>query len=140
MPTTPQLPIGSGFDADSTIAEVLEDVDLTGRLAVVTGGYSGIGTEVTRGLSAAGATVIVPARRPALARSELAGVERVEIEELDLADLRSVAGCAARLCDRGSPIDMLINNAAILLGLSRRRAHPVAAASHPQGDGRSGLV
>lgn len=65
---TPQHPINSGFTADSTIAEVLKGIDLTGQLAVVTGGYSGIGTAVTRGLSVAGATVVVPARRPDQAR------------------------------------------------------------------------
>jgi NAD(P)-dependent dehydrogenase (short-subunit alcohol dehydrogenase family) len=59
--TTPQRPINSGFTADSTIADVLAGIDLTGRLAIVTGGYSGIGTAVTRGLSKAGATVVVAA-------------------------------------------------------------------------------
>lgn len=41
MPATPQRPIGSGFGAQSTAADVLEGVDLTDALAVVTGGYSG---------------------------------------------------------------------------------------------------
>jgi hypothetical protein len=44
---TPQHPINSGFMADSIIADVLEGIDLTGKLAIVTGGYSGIGTAVT---------------------------------------------------------------------------------------------
>jgi short chain dehydrogenase len=88
--TTPQHPISSGFSDNSTIAEVLKGIDLAGRLAIVTGGYSGIGTAVTRGLSDAGATVVVPARRPDQARKEIGDVARVEIAELDLADLASV--------------------------------------------------
>jgi NAD(P)-dependent dehydrogenase (short-subunit alcohol dehydrogenase family) len=113
---TPQRPIGSGFDADTTATEVLRGVDLSGRLAIVTGGYSGIGTEVTRALSAAGATVIVPARRPAVARHVLGGpgLHRVEVEELDLADLNSVAAFVDRFLTSGRQVDLLINNAAVM--------------------------
>ena len=57
---TPQEPVGSGFGAKSTATEVLDGVDLTGRFAVVTGGYSGIGLETTRALVGAGADVLVP--------------------------------------------------------------------------------
>src|SRR5262245_59081019 len=46
--TTAQHKIGSGFGATSTAGEVLAGIDLTGRLAIVTGGYSGIGLETTR--------------------------------------------------------------------------------------------
>jgi hypothetical protein len=42
MSTTKQ-PVNSGFTADSTVAELLEGTNLTGQLAIVTGGYSGIG-------------------------------------------------------------------------------------------------
>ena len=61
---TPQHKIDSGFGARSTPADVLAGIDLTGRTAIVTGGYSGLGLETTRGLAEAGAHVIVPARRP----------------------------------------------------------------------------
>jgi hypothetical protein len=71
--TTPQRRIKSGFTADSTIGDVLD------------------GTAVTRGLSDAGATVVVPARRPAQARKEIGDVPGVEIAELDLADLGAAA-------------------------------------------------
>ena len=61
---SPQQKIGSGFGAQSTAAEVMQGVDLSGKLAVVTGGYCGLGLETTRALAAAGAHVVVPARRP----------------------------------------------------------------------------
>ena len=77
--TTPQRPIGSGFGYRSTAAEVLEGIDLGGRIAIVTGGYSGLGLETTKALSAAGATVVVPSRRRAHAEEVLAGVPRVEV-------------------------------------------------------------
>jgi NADP-dependent 3-hydroxy acid dehydrogenase YdfG len=75
--TTAQTPIGSGFGAATTAREVLDDIDLTGRLAVVTGGYSGLGLEATRALTAAGAHVVVPARRPDAAKEALDGLEGV---------------------------------------------------------------
>jgi NAD(P)-dependent dehydrogenase (short-subunit alcohol dehydrogenase family) len=112
--TTPQQPIGSGFGAESTAADVLEGIDLTGKLAVVTGGYSGLGLETTRALSRAGATVIVPARRPDAAAEALAGIDRVELDQLDLGDLASVRAFAERLLDQARGIDILINNAGIM--------------------------
>jgi NAD(P)-dependent dehydrogenase (short-subunit alcohol dehydrogenase family) len=112
--TTPQHPIGSGFGARSTAAEVLAGRDLGGRLAIVTGGYSGLGLETVRALSGAGASVIVPARRPSHALEELAGIANVEVEELDLGDLESVRGCARRILDGAVGVDILINNAAIM--------------------------
>ena len=69
-----QKPIGSGFGAKSEPTEVLEGIDLNGKVALVTGGYSGIGLETTRALSDCGARVIVPARRPDIAKNELEGI------------------------------------------------------------------
>jgi NAD(P)-dependent dehydrogenase (short-subunit alcohol dehydrogenase family) len=111
---TPQHPINSGFGYRTTASEVLDGIDLTGRLAVVTGGYSGLGLETTRALSNAGANVVVPARRPDHAREQLNGLDRVEVDELDLGDLDSVHGFASRFLESGRSIDMLINNAAIM--------------------------
>ena len=113
MPSA-QHPVGSGFGATTTAAETLSGIDLTGQLAVVTGGYSGIGIETTRALSGAGAHVVVPARRPAVAAEALAGIAGVEVDELDLGDLDSVAGFADRLAGSGRGIDLMIDNAGIM--------------------------
>jgi NAD(P)-dependent dehydrogenase (short-subunit alcohol dehydrogenase family) len=112
---TPQQPIGSGFGPRSTAAEVVDGIDLTDRLAIVTGGYSGLGLETVRALTGAGAQVVVPARRPAVAEEALAGAGvRAEIDALDLGDLDSVGAFAQRFLDSGRAIDILINNAAIM--------------------------
>jgi NAD(P)-dependent dehydrogenase (short-subunit alcohol dehydrogenase family) len=111
---TPQRKIGSGFGEHSTAAEVLAGIDLNGKLAVVTGGYSGIGLETVRALSGAGATVVVPARRPSKAEEMLAEVPRTEVGELDLGALESVQAFATRLLERGRGVDIMINDAAIM--------------------------
>src|SRR5687767_6481140 len=105
MITTLQRPIGSGFGPASTAAEVLRGIDLSGKLALVTGGYSGIGLETTRALAAAGAHVVVPARRPAVAAAAIPGAE---VDELDLADLASVARFADRFLASGRALDIAV--------------------------------
>jgi hypothetical protein len=57
MPTL-QTPIGSGFGAASTAGNVIKGIDLSEKIAIVTGGYSGIGVETVRALRSAGAKVI----------------------------------------------------------------------------------
>src|SRR3954463_14419880 len=114
MTTTPQQKIGSGFGAQSTAAEVIGGIDLGGKLAVVTGGYSGVGLETVRALVGAGAGVVVPARRVDHARAELAGIKRVEVAELHLDDLDSVHGFAQRFLETDRKLDLLINNAGVM--------------------------
>ncbi|HZO76681.1 MAG TPA: SDR family NAD(P)-dependent oxidoreductase [Solirubrobacteraceae bacterium] len=98
MPTaTPQHKIGSGFGARSTAWETLQGIDLTGKLAIVTGGYSGVGLETTRALAGAGAQVVVPARRRAAAEQALAEVDGVDRgTKLATATAHHSAGAAPR--------------------------------------------
>ncbi|MGW3995695.1 SDR family NAD(P)-dependent oxidoreductase [Amycolatopsis sp. NPDC004772] len=112
--TTAQHKIGSGFGATTTAAEAVAGADLTGKLAVVTGGYSGIGLETTRALTGAGAHVVVPARRRETAGEALAGIETTEVDELDLGDLESVRAFADRFLASGREIDLFIANAGIM--------------------------
>ena len=98
--------------------EAVANIDLSGKTAIVTGGYSGLGLETTRALAAAGAAVLVPARRVEHARNELAALGdlagEIEIEALDLGDLSSVESFATRFLATQRGIDLLINNAAIM--------------------------
>src|ERR1700754_4267574 len=90
MPT-PQAPIGSGYGAASTAAEVIAGRDLTGKTVVVTGGYSGIGVETVRAFRSAGAKVVVPARDLAKAKANLADImPDVRLEIMDLLDPASI--------------------------------------------------
>ncbi|NUU25426.1 MAG: SDR family NAD(P)-dependent oxidoreductase [Streptomycetaceae bacterium] len=109
-----QHKLGTGFGAHSTADDVLEGIDLSGKTALVTGGYSGLGAETTRALVRAGASVVVPARQPAEAREALAGVPRVEVDTIDLADLASVRAFAERRVATGRPLDIVINNAGVM--------------------------
>ncbi|MDQ1065668.1 SDR family NAD(P)-dependent oxidoreductase [Streptomyces canus] len=112
--STAQHKIGSGFGAHSTADDVLAGIDLSGKLAIVTGGYSGLGLETTRALTKAGARVVVPARRPDTAWKALAGLDGVELDELDLGDLESVRAFAERFLDSGRTVDFVIDNAGIM--------------------------
>lgn len=109
-----QQPAGSGFNAKSTAKDVIKGVDLTGKIAVVTGGNTGIGLETTRTLAAAGATVIVSARDMDKAGKNLQGISNVEIEHMDLMSPASIDAFANKFLASGRPLDLLINNAGIM--------------------------
>jgi NAD(P)-dependent dehydrogenase (short-subunit alcohol dehydrogenase family) len=110
---TLQQPIGSGFGAASTAADTLRGIDLTGKVAIVTGGGAGIGVETTRALRGAGATVIVPARDRTKAATALVGLD-VEIAPMDLGDPASIAAFAAGFLASGRPLHILIHSAGIM--------------------------
>jgi NAD(P)-dependent dehydrogenase (short-subunit alcohol dehydrogenase family) len=109
-----QKPIGSGFTASSTAAEVIAGIDLTGKIALVTGGYAGLGLETTKVLSKAGATVLVPARNIEKARTALKGIKNVEVEEMDLIDPVSIDKFVRKFIATGHPLHILVNSAGIM--------------------------
>ena len=111
---TPQSPIDSGFGAASTTADVIRGIDLAGRVAIVTGGYAGLGLETAKTLAAAGARVIVPARDREKALKNLEGSDGIELETLDLMDPVSIDAFAARFLASGRPLHILVNNAGIM--------------------------
>jgi NAD(P)-dependent dehydrogenase (short-subunit alcohol dehydrogenase family) len=111
---TPQVPIGSGFTPASTASDVMRGVNLTGKVAIVTGGYSGIGRETARVLCDAGARVIVPARDLDRAQAAMAGIPGVEILPMDLVDPDSVDHFADWFRATGLPLHFLINSAGIM--------------------------
>jgi NAD(P)-dependent dehydrogenase (short-subunit alcohol dehydrogenase family) len=111
------------FGAQSTAAEVIAGVDLTGKRAIVTGAASGIGVETARALAGAGADVTLAVRDltagAKVAREIVAGTgnQQVTAAALDLADLASV-----RSFVRAWPgtLDLLVANAGIMATPERR--------------------
>ena len=94
--------------------------DLTGKLAVVTGGSDGLGRGLAGRLAQAGAEVILPVRnaaKGAAAAASLGGA--VSTRPLDLTSLESVAALADGLLADGRPIDILINNAGVMAPATR---------------------
>jgi NAD(P)-dependent dehydrogenase (short-subunit alcohol dehydrogenase family) len=109
-----QQSVESGFNAKSTTADVIKGIDLTGKIAIVTGGNTGIGLETTKTLTAAGATVIVAARDLEKAKKNLHGITNVELLALELMDPASIDAFAESFLASGRPLHMLINNAGIM--------------------------
>ncbi|MGC4877761.1 SDR family oxidoreductase [Micromonospora sp. DT43] len=94
--------------------------DLTGKLAVVTGGSDGLGLGLATRLARAGAEVVLPVRNAAKGAAALDTVRAaapgatVSTRELDLASLDSVSALAEGLLGEGRPIHLLINNAGVM--------------------------
>lgn len=109
--------ITTPFDAESTAAQVIAGIDLSGRRTVVTGGASGIGVETARALASAGAEVTLAVRnveageRTAADITDSTGNERIAVAPLDLADQVSVAAFVAAW---DGPLHILINNAGVM--------------------------
>ncbi|ETV32157.1 oxidoreductase [Pseudomonas aeruginosa BWHPSA043] len=112
--TIRQTPINSGFGAKTQASEVMAGQDLSGKTAIVTGGYSGLGLETTKALADAGARVIVTARRPDVAREALLGLDEVEVQALDLVELASVRRFAEAFSASRRRADIVINNAGVM--------------------------
>jgi NAD(P)-dependent dehydrogenase (short-subunit alcohol dehydrogenase family) len=121
-------PIRSVFDETTSAAEVVRNIDLGGKIALVTGGGSGIGVEIVRALAQAGAEVFVGDIDTAAceaARDEIrAGNANAHVTaaQLDLGDLASVRAFASSFLDARPKLDILINNAGIMappLGYTR---------------------
>jgi len=112
--TSKQSAIQSGFRASTSAAQVLEGRDLSNVTAIVTGGHSELRLETTRALASAGVRIIVAARDPEAARIEVAGIESIETDRLDLADLASVRDFAGRFLATGRHLDILIGSAGIM--------------------------
>ena len=92
-----------------------------GRLAVVTGANTGLGFETARVLAARGASVVLAVRdieKGKRAAARIAGTApgaNVMVQPLDLTSLESVRAAAGELRARHPRIDLLINNAGVML-------------------------
>jgi 2-deoxy-D-gluconate 3-dehydrogenase len=89
--------------------------DLSGRVAIVTGGNGGIGLGMARGLAEAGASILVAARDPAKSQAAVAALSALGCEAalvaLDVADEASCRALADAAIARFGRLDILVNNA-----------------------------
>ena len=105
-----------------------EVADMTGKTVIVTGANSGIGLETALALARAGARVAITARHAGRGQAAMedlrrrSGSESVELVVFDLGELASVRAGAEEILRRLERIDVLVNNAGIVL--SDRRATP----------------
>lgn len=114
----PQVPAGvplGPFGRDSTAEDVTAGLDLSGKLALVTGVSSGLGAETLRVLALRGAHVLGTARTLDKAAQACAAVgARATPLALELTDFDSVAACADEVRRLGLPLDMLVCNAGVM--------------------------
>ena len=95
--------------------------DQSGRTAIVTGANTGIGFETARALAERGADVVLACRSAEKGQDAVARIlaaaptAHVSFESLDLADLEDVAAFAARLRSRRTRLDLLVNNAGVMV-------------------------
>ena len=117
-----KIPEATSFGATSTTDEVLSGVNLKGKRILVTGVSAGLGVETARSLAAHGAQVVGTARDLKKAKTATEQVRKdaaanggsLEVVELDLANLKSVRACAARLLAKGETFDVIIANAGVM--------------------------
>lgn len=105
------------WDWQTTTDEVLEGVDLSGKVVVVTGATTGLGLETTRALVAHGAHVVATGRTEAKAADALATAgltESVEPVALELDSLSSVRSATSTILGRYPVIDVVIANAGVM--------------------------
>lgn len=120
---TSPSPIVTPFDRESTAAEVIAGVDLTGKRAVVTGATSGIGVPTATALASAGAEVTIAVRdleRGQKVADDIAAAFPdalpVRVTYLDLSDRESINRFVA---DWHGPLHILVNNAGVMAIASR---------------------
>jgi NAD(P)-dependent dehydrogenase (short-subunit alcohol dehydrogenase family) len=105
------------FTIDSTTNDIVDGLDLTGRVVVITGASGGLGAETARAIASRGATVVLVARsvEKLQARTDeikiSTGNTNVHIQQMDLSDLDSVSRGAQELLQAFPKIDVLVNNA-----------------------------
>jgi NAD(P)-dependent dehydrogenase (short-subunit alcohol dehydrogenase family) len=110
----------STFNHESTASEVIAGVDLTGKVALVTGASSGLGAETARAFAEKGAHVVMTARDMPKGEAVAASIrrstanDRVEVEELELGSLASIRAFGGRFLARHPRLDILVNNAGVM--------------------------
>jgi len=110
----------ANFGAETTASEVAEGIDLRGKVALVTGGSSGIGRETARVLAERGAHVILTARDLSKGEAVAAeirastGNQHVEVAELELGSLKQIRTFVQRFLVQHPTLHILVNNAGVM--------------------------
>ena len=94
-------------------------MNLRGSRILVTGGARGMGLAIAKGAAARGALAVLwdrDAEALRAAEAEVAGVEPVVGQAVDVADREAVDAAAARLVSERGPVDILVNNAGVVSG------------------------
>jgi len=108
------------FGDETTASEVAADIDLSGKVALVTGGSSGLGQETARVLAERGAQVILTARDVPKGEAVAAGIrgstgnQRVEVAQLELGSLKQLRTFAERFLASHPALHILVNNAGVM--------------------------
>ena len=109
-----QAPIKSPYGHFTKSMEVIQNVDLQGKTAIVTGGYTGIGLWTTKALVKAGAHVIALARDVKRARHNLRKIPNVDIEYFDLLIPKSIDAVADKIIQKVKQVHILACSAGII--------------------------
>lgn len=109
------------FSAESTTDDVVSEIRLNGKHVLVTGSTGGLGIETARALASVGASVTISGRNPHKIAGALSKLQKqlpgatFDSIEVDLASLSSISDATKTMIDRGRPIDLLINNAGVMM-------------------------
>ena len=90
--------------------------DMNGRVAIVTGGGSGIGAALVRAMAARGATIVIADIDEAAAKSVAADLTRVTTVTLDVRDAEAVTDLVSEVAAEHGRLDYMFNNAGIAVG------------------------
>ncbi|XP_042048891.1 short-chain dehydrogenase TIC 32, chloroplastic-like [Salvia splendens] len=111
----------SGFSSASTAEEVTNGIDASDLTAIVTGASSGIGLETARVLAKRGVHVVMGIRNMGVGEKVKQGIikenpaAKIDAVQLDLSSMHSVRNFASHFKSSGLPLNILINNAGIMV-------------------------
>jgi len=93
--------------------------DLSGKIAIVTGGNQGIGLAISRGLATAGATIVIANRRPVEGQTAAESLEKEGLNAVaiptDVSDESSIAALVSKVINDFGTIDILVNSAGVIV-------------------------